>query len=302
LYSTPDMLVEIRTITSDGPSILVAADRTIARPLDGVLQRHPLPDAVGAPRATALLRDDGGNLWIGTQDQGLIHVRQQRVSRFLRNDGLSGDFVTAMLEDREGNVWVGTLNGLDRFRSPRVATVGTRQGLSADTVLSVLGSADGSVWLGTVNGLSRWKDGEVTRYALPQRTGNRGVASLFEDRRRNVWVSSSSGLVRFEPDSAQPVPVLSQGYIHAMAEDAAANLWVSEQERGLIRIARGEPVETTPWDRLGGRNARALVVDPHAGGLWLGFFEGGLAYLQDGQVRASYSTAQGLSGSRRMAA
>ena len=30
------------------------------------------------------------------------------------------------------------------------------------------------------------------------------------------------------------------------------------------------------------------------GGLWLGFFEGGIAYFSDGQVRASYSAADGL--------
>ncbi len=30
------------------------------------------------------------------------------------------------------------------------------------------------------------------------------------------------------------------------------------------------------------------------GGLWLGFFQGGVAYFRDGQVRASYSAADGL--------
>src|SRR5208283_823192 len=30
------------------------------------------------------------------------------------------------------------------------------------------------------------------------------------------------------------------------------------------------------------------------GGLWLGFYEGGIAYFKDGQIRASYTTASGL--------
>ena len=30
------------------------------------------------------------------------------------------------------------------------------------------------------------------------------------------------------------------------------------------------------------------------GGLWLGFVEGGIAYLKDGQIRASYNAADGL--------
>ena len=30
------------------------------------------------------------------------------------------------------------------------------------------------------------------------------------------------------------------------------------------------------------------------GGLWLGFLSGGIAYLKDGQVRASYNVADGM--------
>src|SRR5258707_461544 len=36
------------------------------------------------------------------------------------------------------------------------------------------------------------------------------------------------------------------------------------------------------------------IADPKHGGLWLGFFQGGVAYFKDGRVRASYGTADGL--------
>ena len=35
-----------------------------------------------------------------------------------------------------------------------------------------------------------------------------------------------------------------------------------------------------------------LTPDPLNGGLWIGFWEGGLAYFKDGQVRASYARSQ----------
>ena len=44
--------------------------------------------------------------------------------------------------------------------------------------------------------------------------------------------------------------------------------------------------------------AIALLSDPVQGGLWLGFFEGGVAYFKDGQVRASYAGADGLGEGR----
>jgi signal transduction histidine kinase len=40
--------------------------------------------------------------------------------------------------------------------------------------------------------------------------------------------------------------------------------------------------------------AVALLPDRLQGGLWLGFFDGGIAYLKDGQVRAFYDAAHGL--------
>jgi ligand-binding sensor domain-containing protein len=41
-----------------------------------------------------------------------------------------------------------------------------------------------------------------------------------------------------------------------------------------------------------------LAADRRQGGLWIGFFLGGIAYFSDGQVRASYTAADGLGAGR----
>jgi PAS domain S-box-containing protein len=41
-----------------------------------------------------------------------------------------------------------------------------------------------------------------------------------------------------------------------------------------------------------------LLPDRSEGGVWLAFFEGGISYFKDGQVRASYTAAEGLGGGR----
>jgi signal transduction histidine kinase len=54
-------------------------------------------------------------------------------------------------------------------------------------------------------------------------------------------------------------------------------------------------IQQIPWAKLGNKGyAGALAADPLRGGLWLGFHDGGVAYLADDQVRASYGTADGL--------
>jgi signal transduction histidine kinase len=69
---------------------------------------------------------------------------------------------------------------------------------------------------------------------------------------------------------------------------------MSHQE-GLFHLLEARMVERIPWAKLGRREpATAVLHDARQGGLWLGFRDGGVAYFNDGQIRASYAAAEGL--------
>jgi ligand-binding sensor domain-containing protein/signal transduction histidine kinase len=290
-----DPFSEIHSVAeSQNGAMLVALNREIDTVVDGRLVPYDLTGGDGRPiKPTALLRDRNGGLWIGTQDQGLLHQHRGRIDRFVRADGLSSDLVLGLFEDVEGNIWVATPNGLDRFRDFAVITFSSKQGLSSDTVLSVLPSRGGGVWLGTVGGLNQWRNGTIRPGPVAPGATAEGVASLFEDRRGRLWVSAPHGLAFFENGRFTPVPAVGKGYVHAIAEDRPESLWVSDQERGLFQLRGAEVVQLIPWTTFGGRNARALFADPR-GGLWLGFFQGGVSLFKDGTIARSYGTADGL--------
>ncbi|HLG59555.1 MAG TPA: two-component regulator propeller domain-containing protein [Vicinamibacterales bacterium] len=286
--------LEIHSVTesADG-TVLAAMNREIQQLKAGVLEPYRL-GAMRDLKPTVLLRDRLGALWIGTQDQGLLHVHHGRVDSYGRTDGLSGDFVTDILEDREGNVWVATLGGLDRFRHFTVATITRRQGLSSDSVVSALASRDGSLWLGTLNGLNRWRDGQVRVYGSADGLHSNTVGSLYEDGQGRVWVSSPSGLAYLQDNRVNRVETVQSKYVHAMMGDRAGNLWISDQDRGLYSVRDGRVSHITPWSVFENRIARTLALDPSRGGLWLGFFQGGLVYFENDTIHASYSVADGL--------
>jgi signal transduction histidine kinase/streptogramin lyase len=240
-----------------------------------------------------LLRDRQGALWIGTQDQGLYHVHDGRTDRFSRGDGLSGDTIYGLYEDREGNVWVSTLNGLDRFREFAVATLSKAQGIPGN-IYSVLGGADGSVWIGTSSGLARWRNGKSTFTPLPGRQGNAGAESLFEDNSGRLWISSLAGLSYLESERFTAFTAAPVKRVPAMVQDTAGDIWISEQDLGLIHLRGERLLDVTPWSRMNKRIARSMTPDPSDGGLWLGFFQGGISYFKDGEIRASYAVADGL--------
>ena len=293
-YPVAGSLSEIHALVDDGRgAIVVAMARQLARFVDGTLEPYRVDSGLQEVKPTSLLRDSQGGLWIGTQDNGFLHVHEGRTDRFRRDDGLSGNFVVDIFEDREGNVWVATLGGLDRFRGIAVGRLSTRQGLSSDTVLSVLATTDG-VWMGTVGGLERWSDGVAVRYAMPGVGPTEGVGSLFEDSRGRIWVSSLQGLFSLEPGATRLVRAgLPTRYVHAFAEDAGGTLWLSDPTSGLLGLRGDDSVEVVPWSTFGGESARALFADL-SGGLWLGFVGGGVSRLENGRAQQTYTSADGL--------
>src|SRR5262249_3440131 len=244
-----------------------------------------------------LRRDRDGGLWVGTLRQGLLHVHEGRTDRFEQSDGLSSDFVNRLFEDREGNIWVATAQGLDRFRELAVRTMTVKQGLSSDTVSSVQAATDGGVWLATAGGLNTWMDNPVLTYAPRGRAAQSSerVTSLFQSPRGLIWAATLDGLVYVRSDRLISVDGTPGGNTYSFAEDAAGNLWFANQEHGLVRLSSHHELLQIPWARLGRSDyAVRLLADDVHGGLWLGFFESGIAYFADGEIRASYGAADGL--------
>ena len=291
----PNFGIEGLAEGNDG-ALLIATDRGIRRLVDGNIEPYPLPGPARRFNPRFLLRDRDGGLWIGTVGEGAIHVHDGRADVFAQSDGLSSQGVVNLFEDREGNIWVGTFDGLDRFRELAIPTFSVKQGLSNPLTWAVLAARDGSVWLATAGDLNRWQNAQITTFA--RRDGKlTGVAarSLFQDSRGRVWVSTPREFGYLESDRLVPVRGAPSGATDAIAEDTAGNLWIANRDAGLFRLFRGNVVQQISWAKLGRKqSAGALAGDPVRGGLWIGFFEGGIAYFRDGQVRASYSPEDGL--------
>jgi signal transduction histidine kinase/ligand-binding sensor domain-containing protein len=272
---------------------------------------------------TAMVRDRDGAVWIGTRDHGLIHVRPDATDFFAKPDGLSSDLVSTMFEDREGNMWVATLDALHRFRDFAVPSITTKQGLSDDLLGTVVRGSDGSIWLGTFHGADRWKNGEVTVYTNPVLAGvnrtsgisptrDRGVSGpagippgmvtpLFRDAQDRIWFSTPQGLVVFENGRLSDLGAEPWGQVViSIVADRDGSIWINDQNRGLTHLgAGGTIIEQISWAKLGHQDwALALASDPVRNGIWIGFRNGGLAFLVDGKVQTAYTAADGLGSGR----
>jgi signal transduction histidine kinase/ligand-binding sensor domain-containing protein len=291
--------------------VAVGMANGISELVNGKIEAYPLPSGVQRFTTRAVLRDRDGGLWIGTADQGLLHVHQQKVDVFERSDGLSADFIESIFEDREGNIWVATIDGLDCFRELAVPTISVKQGLSNATVKSVLAARDGSVWLGTGDGLNRWNDGRITIYRTraSKAAGEHGSAevrevvgpglpsdaieSLYEDYKGQLWVATRRGVAWFDGERFSPITSVP-GDVHSIGGDRAGNIWISQAD-SLFHLRDENVTERIAWTTLSHPDGvRALVSEPAGGGVWFAFRDGGVGYFKDGRIRTSYTAADGL--------
>lgn len=300
LAEAPDT---IRAIAEDvSGALLVGWKNGIYLFVDGKTEGYS--SSAGQFHAYRMLRDRNGGLWVGTEDRGLLHIHEGKTDVFSQKDGFSGDAVSAIFEDSEGSIWVSSLQGLDRFRDPAAATFSLKQGLSHALVGSILADKSGNVWMGTYGGLNREHHGKITIPATGGVTRNGDLngsppSSLLEDHLGRFWVSTLHQLGTLENGRFRPLAGFPAGHVLSMAEDTQENLWAANEDVGLIKIfPRGE-VRKISWSDLGHKaHASVLAADQTQGGLWLGFFEGGISYFSDGKVRKSYTTADGLGPGR----
>lgn len=280
-------------------TLLVGWKGGIYRFVDGKTEAYPLPGITRQFKARRILRDRDGGLWIGTASQSLLHLHRGRADVFAQSDGLSADLVEELFEDHEGNVWVATMNGLDRFRNLAVTTLTGDQGLSNAFVLSVLAGRDGSLWLSTRGGLNRWNNGQINTYRIGHSKLEDNPESLFQDDRGRIWISTVRGIGYLENGKFIPMSGIPGGNILSMSQDKAGNLWIANESLGLYRVSPQSDVRRIPWTELGHKDyASILNADPAQGGLWIGFFLGGIAYFSNGQIGASYTSADGLGAGR----
>ena len=280
---------------TDG-TLLVGWNGGIHRFIDGKTEAYAIPGLEGQMRARRMLRDRDGSLWIGTFNEGLVHIHEGKTDVFGLSQGLAGEAASVLFEDREGNVWVGSGNGLDRFRDFAIATFSVNQGFSSPRIRAVVADRDGGLWLATPDGLNRWNSGQVS--IIKSKTNRFILNSLFQDDAGKIWVSTPFAFGYLNNDNFVSVSEVP-GAVSAIAQDTAGNLWIANEHAGLFQVLREKVVQQIPWSKLGHNDpVTAVSADPLHGGLWLGFFQGGVAYYREGQIRSSYTTADGLTGGR----
>jgi ligand-binding sensor domain-containing protein/signal transduction histidine kinase len=261
---------------------------------------------IGDNSIRTLLCDSRGDLWIGTENNGLDRYvsKENRFYHFVHNydnSTLSNNSVTSLYEDFNKNIWVGTGRGLNlldkgtgKFRHFSFGKDSSK--LNNATIWGMSEDKKGNLWLAASIGLLRVKMNDLLQekmqpdYHLYQNSSSNpgsisanNVTAVCFDRNEVLWASTVNGVNRldentnkftiFKHDPGNPNS-LPGDIIISMKLDSQGELWMAAYDAGLIKYNAHENKFERYID-----DALWTVYEDNSGILWTGTYSSGVKIL-----------------------
>ena len=232
-----------------------------------------LDPALDGVAVSALLRDAGGALWIGTINRGLFRYRDGKLDNLNTSGGLPDNRVLSLLQDREGSLWVGTSSGLFRLRSAPFVTLTRQQGLSGNFVRAVMPHPDGSLWIGTSEGVNRKSGRSIEPVRVDGTPFDLSTLSLAALENGDVLIGTHADGVKHWSDgrivaSYNRDSGLPSNDIRVLSQDRRGRIWIGTAS-GLVRVDETGIRVFGPDDGLPDEFTISILED-QAGTIWLG--------------------------------
>jgi PAS domain S-box-containing protein len=257
---------------------------------NGHLTDLPLDGLSSQDVITSLLVDSSGDIWGGTDGQGLIRIQHGKSIRYTARQGLSSNKVLSLFVDNAGVLWIGTRDGgIDEFRSGGFRVYGRREGLAVLTVVALAETTDGHLFAGTDGGgINRLDHGRFTAYTTADGLSSDLINSLFEDREGNLWIGTDGGgLNRLKARDVLTYTKhdgLSHNRLTSVYQTRDKSMWLGTEGGGLNRFQNGRFRAFSMRDGLSSNLVRALLED-RSGNLWIGTDGNGLNVMKNGRIR-----------------
>ncbi|MCI1779056.1 MAG: hybrid sensor histidine kinase/response regulator, partial [Bacteroidales bacterium] len=198
-------------------------------------------------------KDSTDNLWIGTDDAGILYVNRKTGKIISFNPEKSNikvptyQNIHALLVDGD-NLYIGMyMGGLDIYNTKTGKLKNFHQSNSVNSfssnIYALYKDMYGIIWIGTQGGLNTY-DPRIGKFHYCNELGNIDVSNIKEDTGGNLWVSTlGNGIFRLNRKTGKwknYYPVTSDNIritrITYICFDESRNLWIGTEENGLCRF------------------------------------------------------------------
>ncbi|MDX2071820.1 MAG: two-component regulator propeller domain-containing protein [Haliscomenobacter sp.] len=244
-----------------------------------------------------MLKDQNGNLWIGTDGGGASKYDGQNFTHFTQKEGLSNNYISCLLEDKSGNLWFGTYGGgVSKYDGKNFTHFTEKEGLINNYVSSSLIDKNGNFWFGTYGGgVSKYDGKKFIHFTEKEGLSNNQIFKIFEDKHGNLWFGTlGSGVSKYDGHRFTHFSEkegLSNNVVGSIFEDNIGNLWFGTVG-GLSKYDGQSFTHFTEKEGLSSNPVWSIFEDKSKN-LWFGTEMGVSKY--DGHRFTHFTENEGLS-------
>ncbi len=278
-----------------------------AKPIEnepGEVQSTSISDEQLSPFVRRIFQDRSGNLWFGTNGDGVIRYDGDALKYFSIKEGFGGLAVRGIVEDKKGNVWFGTEGGLTKYDGDSFTNFTEKDGLVNNDVWSILIDGKGTIWIGTLQGVSRFDGKEFTLFDLPEGkpdptsgvTSAKIVHSIMEDSKGKMWFGTNGGAYIYDGKNLSNLSEkdgLPDNNVNCILEDKNGDVWFATHHKGICRWDGKSFIPITSEDGVVGTEAWDLYQDRSGNNIWFPIENSGV-YRYDGKSFTNFQKEQGL--------
>lgn len=250
-----------------------------------------------------ILEDNEGNLWIGTEGEGLFKLQKSAISMIDKDQGLQNEKMLSLTMLHDGTALFSTnCGGLYHWKDNKATVSKIQEFFPSGCNWSVFEDSRNRIWVGGGGVYVTNSMDEPGQY-FGNENGftNAGVFAISEDSKGNIWVSSSEGLYVFNGDSIINTYRMTDGLyyldIRAIYEDEVGRMWLGSAG-GLNTIFNDQISKVELIKTDGSTNnsiqptVRAIYQDSE-GVMWIGSYGNGLFRIKNGKI-VNLTTSDGL--------
>lgn len=239
----------------------------------------------------AILEDSQGNLWLGSNDEGLQKISPDGKKVYTTQNGLPNNSIRCLAEDKRGNVWIGTAAGVV-YITPQghLITAQFESGTIAKGIIATSLYCDtaGRMWLLTSNdrGLFLYADDIFrTRHELDG-YGSYFATAICQDLKGNFWIGlGDDGLIRVNNGNIEKIKtgtILDSTPCSASYTAQSGEIWFGT-DKGLVVYSDGKFHEYT-GDILSSAKINKIICD-RENNIWFATDRSGIGKLTHGKFK-----------------